>query len=707
MRAERLELFNFCQHRHRAVDFHPGLTAILGPNGSGKSNLLNAIGFAITGDLPTAGTLAANINQLAPTTERSFVRFTFQHANLRYTVQRNLRPERPTATLEVSNGESFTGANAVTNYLMGQLGLGADLIKTVVVVAQSELFGFLDKSPAKRAQNFQRLFRTERASTLHAIIGKHLEKLQIPAVAVDLDAMRRNLAEKLPLMEATGVTIQQMPAAEECQRQRQANEAVTHAVVRRTDLTARYNAAERDLQQTVDAMPNVQAGLQEAEQRLHQFQARLQGLREEAIQARRKLDLADAEQRRRHNKEGVDQGLARCQQELQMLQPPPQPDGYTDVVTLRKRYADASRDLAREQHLLSSFHAGVAACPTCGTTTDTLQPRLAAARELLPRLQAEMAEATRLGQLCDNYDSARRAYDLRRVTLETSIGQFQAESDRLSQGAIDLPDMEQLRQVLAFEASEASAMRSCELQVRQYRDEWCRLDGKRERGERSLLEMRMELNDLPVYTDEQVSQSRQNVAAWDKLFQDRAALTERYHSLGRECTYLQSGIANAEQVLERAAVLSAWAKRAGNLRDLVHPAAAPRLVSQRNLQSLQGSINDMLRVFGSDFMVRATEGLTFDASFPNGIVQEAERLSVGQMVALAFCFRLALNMTFAENIGGLFLDEPTAYLDAEHIQSFEPVLQRLRDFSSSRGLQVVIVTHERSLAHLFDHVIQL
>ncbi len=707
MRAERLELFNFCQHHHRVVDFHPGLTAILGPNGSGKSNLLNAIGFAITGDLPTAGALAANINQLAPPTERSFVRFTFQHANLRYTVQRNLRPERPTATLEVSNGERFNGANAVTNYLMSQLGLGADLIKTVVVVAQSELFGFLDKSPAKRALNFQRLFRTERASTLHAIIGKHLEKLQVPTVAVDLDAMRRSLSEKIPLMEAAGAAIQQMPSAEECQRQRQANEEVAHAAMRRTDLLTRYANVEQNLQAILLAMPPIQSAAQEAEERLRQCQTRLQGLREEAIQARRKLDLADAEQRRRHNKANVDQGLAKCQQELQTLQPPPEPIGYTDVVTLRKRYADASRDLEREQHLLSSFHAGVAACPTCGTTADTLQPRLAMARELLPRLQAEMAEAHRLGQLCDSYDAARRAYDLRRATLETSISQFQAESVRLTQGATELPDMDQLRQVLASETAEANAVRSCEIQVRQQRDEWHRWDGNRERSERTIAEMQQELSTLPVYTDEQVSQARQNVAAWDKLLQERAALTERYHLLGRECTSLQSSIAHAEQVMERAAVLTAWAKRAGNLRDLVHPTAAPRLVSQRNLQSLQGSINDMLRIFGSDFLVRATEGLTFDASFPNGIVQEAERLSLGQMVALAFCFRLALNMTFAENIGGLFLDEPTAYLDEEHIQSFEPVLQRLRDFSASRGLQVVIVTHERSLAHLFDHVIQL
>ncbi len=76
-------------------------------------------------------------------------------------------------------------------------------------------------------------------------------------------------------------------------------------------------------------------------------------------------------------------------------------------------------------------------------------------------------------------------------------------------------------------------------------------------------------------------------------------------------------------------------------------------------------------------------------------------------MTLALAFRIAVNSTFAESIGCLLLDEPTAYLDEQHIRALAPVLDKLRLLASSRGLQCIIVTHERELAPLFDAVIQL
>jgi DNA repair exonuclease SbcCD ATPase subunit len=94
------------------------------------------------------------------------------------------------------------------------------------------------------------------------------------------------------------------------------------------------------------------------------------------------------------------------------------------------------------------------------------------------------------------------------------------------------------------------------------------------------------------------------------------------------------------------------------------------------------------------------------ARFNDGRVQPAERLSSGQKVVMALSFRLAVNFMYAD-LGFLVLDEPTAYLDEHHIAGFEPVLGCLREFAASRGLQCLMVTHEQSLAPLFDSVLQL
>jgi DNA repair exonuclease SbcCD ATPase subunit len=62
---------------------------------------------------------------------------------------------------------------------------------------------------------------------------------------------------------------------------------------------------------------------------------------------------------------------------------------------------------------------------------------------------------------------------------------------------------------------------------------------------------------------------------------------------------------------------------------------------------------------------------------------------------------------FAGKIGFLSLDEPTASLDQHSLGALEVALGRLRDLSESTGLQCLLVTHEPSLAGLFDGVLQL
>ena len=101
------------------------------------------------------------------------------------------------------------------------------------------------------------------------------------------------------------------------------------------------------------------------------------------------------------------------------------------------------------------------------------------------------------------------------------------------------------------------------------------------------------------------------------------------------------------------------------------------------------------------------DGLGFLVDFPDGRSQPASRLSGGQKVVLALAFRIAVNSLFAADLGVIALDEPTAYLDDENISCLDVALARLRDLSEARGLQCILITHEKGLGHLFDHVVQL
>ena len=136
---------------------------------------------------------------------------------------------------------------------------------------------------------------------------------------------------------------------------------------------------------------------------------------------------------------------------------------------------------------------------------------------------------------------------------------------------------------------------------------------------------------------------------------------------------------------------------------------APRMVAQRNLQRLESAINELLQIFRVNFVVKvATDGTpTFIAEFFDGRKQVAQRLSVGQKTVLALAFRVAVNAMFAEEIGLLALDEPTASLDQPRIQALAPVLEKLRELSTAKGLQCLLVTHATNLSHLFESAIEL
>ena len=208
-----------------------------------------------------------------------------------------------------------------------------------------------------------------------------------------------------------------------------------------------------------------------------------------------------------------------------------------------------------------------------------------------------------------------------------------------------------------------------------------------------------------------VTQEQANVAQTE-----HASLLTRLEVVGlleRELIEINTRLAHNQRLKEQCAatareieVKQAWVTRAQRMRDVLHRDAAPKIVAQRNLARLQQGINEQLEMFATEYRISSDLDLSFVAHFNDGREQPAARLSVGQKVILALGFRLAVSFMYAD-LGFLALDEPTAYLDEHHIAGFEPVLGRLREFAASRGLQCLMVTHEQSLAPLFDSVFQL
>jgi DNA repair exonuclease SbcCD ATPase subunit len=179
---------------------------------------------------------------------------------------------------------------------------------------------------------------------------------------------------------------------------------------------------------------------------------------------------------------------------------------------------------------------------------------------------------------------------------------------------------------------------------------------------------------------------------------ERAVVEDSRTTLKCAVAAKEAELARARADEQKAVKLRKWTGLADKTRGALKN--APRIVAQRNLQLLETSINELLQVFQVNFQVKVAEDgtQTFVAEFYDGRKAVAQRLSIGQKTVLALAFRVAVNAMFAEEIGLLALDEPTAALDQPRIRALAPVLERLRELSTAKGLQCLLVTHATSLS---------
>lgn len=156
--------------------------------------------------------------------------------------------------------------------------------------------------------------------------------------------------------------------------------------------------------------------------------------------------------------------------------------------------------------------------------------------------------------------------------------------------------------------------------------------------------------------------------------------------------------------------LLAGHSRLEDVRALLHRDAAPARLLKRKSDALFQSIPSALEAFDVPFSTSpAVEGLGFLCHFPDERgTQSDSQISGGEKIILSWALRLAMDEAVSGgNLGFMGFDEPTAGLDQYNLSRMPVVLDRLRGVAEARDLQILFVTHERSLADMFDTVIDL
>jgi DNA repair exonuclease SbcCD ATPase subunit len=707
MKLIRTQLENVCQFAALKHTWDPGLNGILGPNGAGKSNLLKAIKYGITGQYDNEGTKAENVFQLASDKSRSRVIQELEHDGTHLEIVRVLR--RGTSHCRINNGEQIDGDMEVTRTVLDVLGVDQKILSQYVFVAQKEIASFINETPGERARNFQQLFGIGGAATAYKILGDEIKRVNPQLRSPEIDVTRTRIEAN----QAIKFDIEQALAFD-----RSALAAIPEAADRElVAAAAQYDRDHTELARLWDRQPRAEADVRVALQDKQTAAAELQELqrardegKEDVGIARDALNRWQAYQARLARKSRLAKRREGMTLESRAHPRPDPPPVEPDDNEIDRRREEAVIQVASMRNFLVKFGSRPGICPTCGSETDVLQKRADEYERELPVWEARLAETQQLQADRANYarrfaawEQWRQGYNrrLEELTQDEAADEAEGETPDLEQGAatavIDAYQALEDAIEVAADAAGRAAVAHTQAQTR--------LDGLLEQ-----IHSRTKTLGRHVDTDD-VAAACSRLESAGSLRTTIANREGELRALDRALAVDAALLGRLEAVEHKAAVDRLWVYHLSQVQGKLHPRQIPQLVAESYLEVLADDINDILEESDAEFRVRLGTDLSFMADFSAGryagTTTPAPRLSEGQKVILALPFRVAVNSLFAGTAGLLCLDEPTESLDAQNLACLEIAVARLRALSESRGLQVLLVTHEPSLDRLFDGVLRL
>jgi DNA repair exonuclease SbcCD ATPase subunit len=596
--------------------------------------------------------------------------------------------------------------------VLAVIGLTADMIGDFVVVDQSELLDLFDKTPLKRAEYFQRLFQLDRAAKLYDLVSKKLAGLTVPTPGTDVDVLRQQVISTEQQQAKLLQELQQLPSLAQCRTGVETNRDYITAAKQAMELKQRIDAGEANVLRWRREAENADAAEAACATLCEHAQATAAQREESANAARTWLGAQRAAEQHKLRVAQCQRAVAAAEADLANFvtcRPVP-PDDYVASDRRDSLLAEADGRLLPVQRLLASLDPEAPECPTCGTPAATVRPRWEAAKLQYPELKAARERLALQVDSSAAYDRAAASYTERLAAKESTLQIRQSDLAAAEATVIETSPVPVSELQLAITAAAGAAETAAKLLADRQRNQVAATHARAVMAttEQQVASARAALVGLPTVHDAlTVANAESAMQQWQKLYDQRVSVQAELEALTTSLASFQKLLTAAEATVKKAAAMKVCQVRLQALRDLLHPQAAPLLVSKRKLQQLQAQINERLDTFGCGFRVRPNDKLLFEALFPDGRMQPDQRLSKGQQMVLALSIRIALNAMQADKIGSLFLDEPTAYLDTEHVRACEPVFAKLRDFSKQRGLQVVVITHERELAPIFDQVVDL
>jgi DNA repair exonuclease SbcCD ATPase subunit len=369
---------------------------------------------------------------------------------------------------------------------------------------------------------------------------------------------------------------------------------------------------------------------------------------------------------------------------------------------------EAALNLSIEQAKLTSFKDGV--CPTCGTDTvikgtehlhlsDLVEKATFAVNtytqavnnttkiyEYYTKLVSLLTQEIGLKQKLDGLDAQLAAFkDLDETQLNNEIAVIQ---DKLAYLDKQLQNVDELLNNLNTLDKELSATNAAIEHITTHLSGLIQKETKL--SQTNLIKLETELAVCRAEIKQLSLAEAELNALEQKLLPSINARLETLHKTLKQRNVIESYCGCLEQI-----------------KQALHPTKLPQALASVYFSRLNASWNQLLSQLDVPFTVELLADSTIQVKFSNNQSAITEQLSGGQRCCLALSFLLTVSSLFNQSVGFIALDEPTYGLDSDHLDRVADLFTNLQTYTTSKNIQMLVVTHEDKLKTYAPYVISL
>lgn len=740
---KRIKIKNILSHENTEITLPNGLIAFVGPNGAGKSSIIDSIFYALFATPSAAKGIRGEGKRgiLRVGASDGFIEVEMNIGGRNYIVQRFVSNQKADMAYLIEIGPDnikrtlATGVQNVINTIEKLLSVpSSDAIRYSVISRQNELTKFIDESETKRKEIILKLLGLDelekakeilkdilsemsKAKTLYDERNRQLNeaKKELEHIEKELENLKKRKEqlekEMIPLENEVSTLEKAKSALYRFEKLKQAKEIL--------DEISKYERLESicneitnfdlsSMASKLEIYKNAKRRADEIARQLKDEEAKLQTL------------------------------LNNIRDFLHLEQAPPTNDidAYIKIIESKIDEIREKKQLKKVEIEISEKSVNViATSSTCPVCERPLEEHLK--RSILTNIGGRIRESKKILNELDNIEATLKNYLNSLKSLKERLAELRTKMDTLSEqiekaleeyskykqrGMKILEDAKLYDEFSeCIELNDFGIIKTMQCLQRKAVESLKILKDRREKLEKMLNDLRTNLQTLSTelqslqktlidlgidiektrYEDielkyKELNMNLQKIRSEANFIEGRLKeLETTKDSLLKKIESLESDIKKLRKDVE---IIGALDIIANNIMGRDGLIAKTLTKEARRLMELY--TNSILNELGMDFQIRINEDFDIDVYSPLGRI-DLRGLSGGESIALAIALRIAIAYTIFGKLPGFFiLDEPTQFLDEERRRIVFEIIRRL----SQRMPQVIVVTHDREVIDIADHV---